>query len=109
MGCINVLPDEQGSLEDLARATGGKAYYNRNDLDAAVGDAIATGADYYAISYVPPRSGYDDEYHSINVKVDHSGVHLQYREGYTSVDLAKSPKPVAKGPGKNAPPPPSEF
>jgi VWFA-related protein len=108
-GCFNILPEDHGSISDMAKATGGVAYYNRNDLDAAVREAIATGADYYSLSYVPPVSKYDGRYHTINVKVDLPGVHLQYREGYTSIDLAKLPKSAAKNPDKNAPPPVNEF
>ncbi len=105
----NNMASEQISLQDMAKATGGLAYYNRNDLDAAVGEAIATGADYYSLSYVPPVSKYDGKYHTIDVKVDRPGLHLQYREGYTSVDLAKLPKPAEKSPAKTVPSPVSEF
>jgi VWFA-related protein len=80
---------EHGGLQDLAEATGGVPYFNRNDLDAAVGEAIETGADYYSLAYVPPLSKYDGKFHTIDVKVDRSSLHLQYRAGYTSVDVAK--------------------
>lgn len=80
---------DRESLQDFADATGGKAFYNRNDLDAATGEAIASGSDYYAISYTPPLAGYDGKYHSISVKVNRPGVQLTYRKGYTSMDLAK--------------------
>jgi VWFA-related protein len=75
------------SLEAFAKATGGKAYSNRNDLDVAMHDAIATGGDYYALSYVPPLSKYDGKYHTIKVTVDRPGLQLQYRQGYTSLDI----------------------
>ncbi len=80
------------SLQDFAEATGGKAYLNRNDLDAAIADAVATGSDYYSISYIPPRSKYDDQFHAINVTLKNDparpGLHLQYEKGYTAIDLA---------------------
>jgi VWFA-related protein len=79
------------SLEAFAKATGGKAYYDRNNLDAAMRDATATGAEYYALSYVPPISKYDGKYHTIKVTVDRPGLQLQYRQGYTSLDPAKVP------------------
>jgi hypothetical protein len=95
------------SREDIAANTGGIAYYNRNDIDGAIGEAIATGADYYSLSYIPPPSKYDDKYHKIDVKVDRPGLHLQYREGYTDIDLTK---PLAeKKDAKNAPAPDSDF
>jgi len=95
------------SMQDIAANTGGMAYHMRNDIDAAMGEAIANGSDYYSLSYVPPPSKYDGKYHSVEVKVDRPGLKLQYREGYTAVNLAK-PLPVDKA-GKGAPDPDSGF
>jgi len=81
---------EQLSMEAVAEATGGIAYYNTNDLRAAVGKAIQNGANYYTISYVPPSLAYDGRYHSINVKVDRPDVHLGYRKGYNADDIASN-------------------
>jgi len=85
--------DDLLSMQDIADNTGGKAYYNRNDLDAAIGEAIANGANYYSLSYVPPLSKYDGKYHTIEVKVDRPGLNLTYREGYTDLDITL---PLAK-------------
>jgi len=41
---------EQLSMEAVAEATGGVAYYNTNDLKSAVAKAIDNGANYYTIS-----------------------------------------------------------
>ncbi len=82
------LTKDKGSIEDVAEATGGKAYFNRNDLDAEIGEAIATGSDFYSLSYVPPPSKSDGKYHSIKVNVDRPGLHLLYREGYIASDYA---------------------
>jgi hypothetical protein len=95
------------SMQDIATSTGGVAYLNRNDIDAAIGEAIATGADYYSLSYVPPPSKYDGKYHTIDVKIDRPGLHLQYREGYTDIDLAKPQS--EKESARNAPAPDSDF
>ncbi len=84
---------DRESLQQFAEATGGKAFFDRNDLDAATAEAIATGSDYYTISYIPPRSQYDDQFHAINVTLKsdpaHVGLRLQYKNGYTALDLAK--------------------
>lgn len=74
------------ALEDLAKSTGGKAHYN-NDLLGALQEDTASGADYYALSYIPPLEKYDGKYHTIEVKVDRPGLQLEYRKGYTSLDL----------------------
>ena len=103
---------EHDSMLDFANNTGGKAYYDRNDLDGAIGEAIANGSDYYSLSYVPPLSKYDGKYHTIDVKVDRPGLNLLYREGYTALD-ATQPEKVKetdkKSSGKPAAQPASQF
>ncbi len=83
---------EHNALRDIADATGGVPFFDRNDLDAAMNEAVQTGEDYYSLSYVPPLPKYDGKYHTIEVKVDRPNLHLQYRAGYTSVDPAKPPE-----------------
>jgi VWFA-related protein len=80
------VDNDYASRKDFADATGGIPYAQRNDLDRAIGEAIATGSDYYSLAYVPPLSKYDDKYHTIEVKVDRPGLNLRYRVGYTSLD-----------------------
>jgi VWFA-related protein len=96
------------SMQDIAKSTGGVPFYSRNDLDAAIGEAIAMGADYYSLSYVPPLSKSDGKYHTIDVKVDRPGLQLKYREGYTGLDVAP-PKPDKKSPTEAVSQPVSEF
>ena len=38
-----------------------------------MGDAIATGTDYYSLSYTPPDIRYDGKHHTIEVKTDRPG------------------------------------
>jgi VWFA-related protein len=79
---------EQLSMEAVAEATGGIAYYNTNDLKSAVSKAIDNGANYYTVSYVPPSLAYDGRHHDINVKVDRPGVKVLYRNGYNADNIA---------------------
>jgi VWFA-related protein len=81
---------EHLSLEAVAEATGGIAFYNTNDLKTAVGKAIDNGANYYTLSYVPPTLAFDGRHHSINVKVDRPGVRVLYRNGYNADDIAQN-------------------
>ena len=85
------VQNDNASLTQMAEATGGMPYFNRNDLDAALREAIATGADYYSLAYVPPLSVYDGKFHSISVHVDKPNLQLEYRRGYVSIDPAKVP------------------
>lgn len=78
---------EHLSMEAVAQATGGVAYYNTNDLKAAVGKAIENGANYYSVSYNPPDLAFDGKYHAIHVESTRSDVHLAYRQGYNNDDI----------------------
>jgi VWFA-related protein len=93
---------DHDSLQAIADATGGVPYFNRNDVDASVAEAIQTGADYYSLSYFPPLTKYDGKYHTIEVKLDRPGLHLQYRPGYTAVDVSEPAPPSADGPADSA-------
>ena len=73
----------------MAEATGGKAYYNSNDLAGLVSQAISKGSDYYAVSYVPPGTEFDGRHHTIKVEVDQPGLHLTYRDDYYAEDPTK--------------------
>lgn len=77
---------EHQSLDQMAHETGGKAFYTSNDLEAAVEDAVRFGSDYYTVSYTPPSGKWDGKYHKIDVKVNASGLHLSYRQGYYADD-----------------------
>jgi VWFA-related protein len=80
------VAEEQLSLESVAEATGGTAYYNTNDLAAAAAQAVAKAASYYTISYVPPGQKYNWAHHAIKVTVDVPDAHLIYRQTYDAVD-----------------------
>lgn len=103
VGCFEARQLYQESIRDFAEATGGKAYYNRNDLDAITGRAIDVGSDYYSIAYTPPLQGYDGKYHSISIAVDQPGVQLSYRKGYTSLDLANLHRAIAESANSRKP------
>jgi VWFA-related protein len=93
-GGVGRLGEQQLSLEMVADATGGVAYSGTNDLATAVVKALEDGANYYAISYVPPSDKLNGVYHKIEVKVDRPDVHLVFRKGYYADDLAKIKLPA---------------
>ena len=74
------------SMEAVAEATGGVAFYNSNDLSGFMVKASDIGSNYYTLSYAPPSVKYDGRYHAISIKVDRPGVHLVYRKGYSAED-----------------------
>lgn len=85
--------EEHLTMESIAEATGGYAYYNSNDLAAEITSAIDKGSNYYTLSYVPPGQRYNWAHHTIKVAVDQPGLHLVYRQTYDAIDPATI-KPV---------------
>ena len=80
--------DKISSMEQLANDTGGKAFFNTNDLNAATQKAIADGAHYYTIAYTPTNKNMDGSYRRIEVKVTEGKYRLAYRHGYNADDAA---------------------
>jgi hypothetical protein len=77
------------AMEAIAEFTGGKAYYNNNDLADLTAKAIQSGSDYYTLSYVPPGSEYDGRHHSIKIVANKPGLKLTYRDEYYAEDPSK--------------------
>lgn len=86
--------DDQGpsrtTMEDLAQRTGGKAFYNRNDIEVGVGTSINDGSTYYTLTYYPESKQWDGKFRHISVTTNRPGVHLRYRLGYYALDPVES-------------------
>lgn len=80
------LQATHGTMQDMAQRTGGKAYYNRNDIDGAVRDSIADGSTYYTLAYYPSNKQWNGKFRKIQVKVDRPEVKVRHRQGYYAVD-----------------------
>ena len=78
--------DKIMAMEQLAKDTGGKAFYNTNDLNAAMQHAIADGSHYYTIVYSPTNKKMDGSYRRIEIRVPESKYRLAYRRGYNADD-----------------------
>ena len=84
------------AMQQIATSTGGKAFYNTNDLGAALQHAIDDGAHYYTIGYAPTDNNMDGSYRKIEIKSIHGRSKLAYRRGYIATD-ASTPASKAKG------------
>ncbi len=82
----NELMAARGTMEKLAEDTGGRAFYNRNDLGNAVREGITDGATYYTLGYYPTNRSWNGHYRKISIHVTRPGVTLRYRLGYYAVD-----------------------
>ena len=71
------------TFNKLAKATGGKALFGRNDVDAEIGTGIRDGSSFYTLTYRPSNTSMDPQkFRKIMVTVDRPGVTATTREGY---------------------------
>jgi VWFA-related protein len=80
------IATEHQTMDQVAKDTGGKAFYNNSGLREAVESAIDFGSNYYTFSYTPPERKWDGKYHKIEVRLNLPGAHLAYRKGYFADD-----------------------
>jgi len=67
----------------LAKATGGKALYGRNDVDAEIGTTARDGNGFYTLTYRPASESLDPEkFRKIAVTLSRPDLVVTAREGY---------------------------
>jgi len=69
-------------LQTLAAATGGVAYFDRDDLDVAIREAIDDGRSNYTLGFYPSRDDSVSRAHQVAVRVTRPGVTLRYKNSY---------------------------
>ena len=74
------------SMNELAERTGGRAFYNTNDIGDAIMRSIDDGRIYYALSYKPQNEHWNGKFRHISVRVNRPGIKLRYRSGYFATD-----------------------
>lgn len=87
-------------LGTLAEDTGGIFIDNNNDIDDALGKAVADTEGYYLIGYHPDAATFDSKsgaplYRSVRVRVKIAGLRVRSRSGFLGeTDKAKSEAPL---------------
>src|SRR4029077_6421452 len=76
----------RSTMNDLAEKTGGRAFYNTNDLEGAVRRSLQDGSTYYTLGYYPANKDWVRKFRRITVKTIRPGVKLHYRQGYFAVE-----------------------
>jgi VWFA-related protein len=77
-----IRASSQQEMAQVAKDTGGEAFYNTNAVGKAVAEAIADGENYYTLGYAPQHATDDGAWHAIGVRVEDGKYELQYRRGY---------------------------
>ncbi len=78
-------PPNLDNMHVLAKKTGGKAFYNTNDIRTAVRTAIDDAAGTYTLGFYLPSEDLDDKFHNLKVRVKRKGVDVRHREGYLAL------------------------
>jgi len=84
-GPSSAMPDLQlthETMQMIAQRTGGKAYYNSNDLKGAIRGAMDDAEVTYVVGYYPTHNTWDGTFREIKVKVNRPGVRVRHRGGY---------------------------
>jgi hypothetical protein len=68
--------------DELAYATGGRAFHSTNDLVSSLTEATEAGAHYYTLSYAPSNQDYHGQQRNIHVELAKPGCSLAYRRAY---------------------------
>ena len=89
-------------LDDFARRTGGKAFYNTNGISEAMDEVETNGGRYYTLTYAPTNPDWRGETRRIDLQVDHPGYGLNYRRSYLA--LANNQPPPNAKPNPKVPP-----
>jgi hypothetical protein len=75
--------DTRDTLATLSSDTGGKAFFDLGDLADAFPKIQADNSGYYLLGYyLPAGIKRDGRWHAIRLKVNVSGAHVRYRNGY---------------------------
>jgi VWFA-related protein len=81
----NNLDVVHASMQEIAERTGGKAFYNRNEIGDAIIESMDDGTTYYTLAYSPGNHDWNGKFRRISVKSKRPGVKLRYRLGYFAI------------------------
>ncbi len=79
------------TLNDFADMTGGKAYYNTNDLAGSFKRAAEDGASYYLVGYYLDTHNNKPGWRKLHVKVDKKDIEIHSRSGFFVTNATMNP------------------
>jgi VWFA-related protein len=83
------------TMDMIATATGGAAFYGTNSLTDALDGVTSHGSYFYTLTYTSTNLASDGKFRKIQVQLAHPGYQLAYRRGYYADD-AKSVEAAAQ-------------
>lgn len=92
---LDDLLREIDSSQVIAEQTGGRAYFNTNDLGGAIKRAAEDSRLTYVLGYTPAHGQWDGRFREIKVRVRRRDVDVRHRRGYYALP-PEAPSPAAK-------------
>jgi VWFA-related protein len=83
---VSALQASQGTMEEVAAETGGKAYINQNEIKQGIALAASDEKASYSLGYYPENKKWDGKMRNIKVKVAQGDIQLRYRKGYFAIE-----------------------
>jgi VWFA-related protein len=91
---VTAAPNEQDviwTFQTFAASTGGRAFFNTNDLDGSFRKAVDDSSQYYMLGYYLGPAKANDSWHRLSVKVDREHVSVRARNGFFITKDAADP------------------
>jgi len=79
------------TLRDFAEMTGGRAFYNTNDIANSIHRAAADSASYYVLSYYLDTANNTPGWRKLKVKVNRKSVDVRSRNGFFVTNATVNP------------------
>jgi VWFA-related protein len=77
------------TLQNFADATGGRAFFDSNDLQRGFREAVEDNSDYYMLGYYLNRQGKKPGWHKLQVKLEQRGVVVRARNTFLLTNAAR--------------------
>jgi len=87
------IPQPVPGLLELSQRTGGRAFYNRNDLETGIRRALNDSRFTYELGYYPDHNRWKGEWRKIQVKVNRPDVRVLARAGYFALPDPRPQQP----------------
>jgi VWFA-related protein len=84
--------DTRATFQTFAAMTGGRAYYNSNDLQRGFREAVSDSAQYYMLGYYLDRTNTKPGWRKLAVKVNRDHVEVRGRSGFFVTHATTNPE-----------------
>lgn len=95
--------NKQEGLAYLAGETGGRTFFNSNDINKGLDKALEDQKGYYLIGYQPDTDTFDAKtrrFNKLQIKVNRKGANVRYRSGFFGVTDEQIKKPANRTPAQ---------